>query len=177
MLSHGSISLSSSFFSNFCLVTVPWMKISQASSSLKTVSFIETASCLVIAIALHLLMLLWHASILFTVKSNKKSPTEFRAVLFVASQKTLLFAVTVISFLNEDEVGELGLITIPCILMHFSQAMIDAPISSYLGKYSKTEEQCMIECQQQEKTSDIEAPGSAPVVAATVGVENKASHQ
>ena len=46
----------------------------------------------------------------------------------MTSQKTLPVSVTVISFLGS--VGEVGLMTIPCIIGHLSQLFIDAYISS-----------------------------------------------
>lgn len=53
---------------------------------------------------------------------------EFKAVVLMASQKTLPVSVTVISFLGA--IGEEGLMTVPCIIGHMSQLFIDAYISS-----------------------------------------------
>lgn len=46
----------------------------------------------------------------------------------MASQKTLPVSVVVIGFL--DDLGEEGLMTIPCIVGHMSQLFIDAYIAS-----------------------------------------------
>lgn len=46
----------------------------------------------------------------------------------MASQKTLPVSVVVIGFL--DDLGEEGLMTIPCIVAHMSQLFIDAYIAS-----------------------------------------------
>jgi len=55
---------------------------------------------------------------------------EWKAVLILSSQKSVAVAVTVISYLDPDQVGDLGLITVPCIAGHISQLFIDAFIVS-----------------------------------------------
>ncbi|CAM9368229.1 unnamed protein product, partial [Heterosigma akashiwo] len=66
------------------------------------------------------------------LRADRRAPMEYRATLIMASQKTLPFAVSVISFLDES-VGEAGLITIPCILMHLSQLFCRRHVGLLLG--------------------------------------------
>jgi len=54
---------------------------------------------------------------------------EKRAVLLIASQKTLPVAVTIISYFGAS-VGNKGLITLPCILAYLAQLFIDSFIVS-----------------------------------------------
>lgn len=50
----------------------------------------------------------------------------YKAVLIVTSQKTLPVAITVISFLDPEQVGSPGLVSIPPILSHLTQIIIDS---------------------------------------------------
>jgi sodium/bile acid cotransporter 7 len=54
---------------------------------------------------------------------------ERKAVIILASQKTLPVAVTVISFLDGESLGgrvlDVGIVVIPCILCHLCQLLID----------------------------------------------------
>lgn len=53
---------------------------------------------------------------------------ELVAAVIVASQKSLPYSIIVVSFLGEH--GNVGLMTIPCIMGHLSQLFIDAYLSS-----------------------------------------------
>ena len=58
---------------------------------------------------------------------------DFKAVLFMASQKTLPISIAVISLLPEAKFGSQGLLTIPCIIGHLSQLFIDAFLASQMA--------------------------------------------
>lgn len=60
-------------------------------------------------------------------------PRDYKAVIFMASQKTLPISVAVISFLPEADFGSQGLLTIPCIIGHLSQLFMDAFIASRMA--------------------------------------------
>ena len=68
--------------------------------------------------------------VLTTPPPNRNSPPlikELTACLF-CSQKTLPVAMAALSFLNEEQIGDAGLVAIPCIVGHLSQLFIDARI-------------------------------------------------
>lgn len=56
---------------------------------------------------------------------------EFKAVVIISSQKSLIVSVTVISTLGG--IGEEGLMIIPCIIGHLSQLFIYSYVSSRWG--------------------------------------------
>jgi solute carrier family 10 (sodium/bile acid cotransporter), member 7 len=58
---------------------------------------------------------------------------DYKAVVFMGSQKTLPIALAVIAFLPESIFGLHGLLTIPCIIGHLSQLFIDAFIASRMA--------------------------------------------
>mmetsp|Transcript_23452 Transcript_23452/g.30640 ORF Transcript_23452/g.30640 Transcript_23452/m.30640 type:complete len:477 (+) Transcript_23452:230-1660(+) len=124
---------------NFCLALIVWMKFSQSASALLGAPGLDVLFVILAANMLHVMMLAFNYGSMKLLKIDSKNPKEFRATLIMASQKTLPFAVTVISFLDES-VGEAGLLTIPCILMHLSQLFVDAYIASYYGAKKEDED-------------------------------------
>lgn len=58
---------------------------------------------------------------------------DFKAVLVMASQKTLPISLSVISFLPVETFGAHGLLTIPCIVGHLTQLFMDAFIASKMA--------------------------------------------
>ncbi|CAM9869040.1 unnamed protein product, partial [Heterosigma akashiwo] len=116
--------------SNFLLVMLPWIKISQASTSLKNTAVTQLLFCLSAAAVLHILILVINCAVLVGGRANVHSPREFRSVLFMASQKTMLLAMSMISFLPEQGIGQVGLVIIPCIILHSLQLFMDAPLAS-----------------------------------------------
>lgn len=58
---------------------------------------------------------------------------DFKAVLIMASQKTLPIAIAIISFLPAETFGAQGLLTIPCIIGHLSQLFIDAFLTARMA--------------------------------------------
>lgn len=58
---------------------------------------------------------------------------DFKAVLFMASQKTLPISISVISFLPVETFGPQGLLTIPCIVGHLTHLFMDAFITSKMA--------------------------------------------
>ena len=58
---------------------------------------------------------------------------ELKAVVILASQKTLPVSVAVISVVTEDA-GEQGLMSIACIIAHISQIIFD---SFFVGKWAE----------------------------------------
>lgn len=53
---------------------------------------------------------------------------ELIAVVLMSSQKTLVVSITIVGFLGD--IGEEGLMTIPCIVAHMAQLFVDSYIAS-----------------------------------------------
>merc|ERR1711991_849928 len=64
---------------------------------------------------------------------------ERKAVVILASQKTLPVSVTIIDFLP-DAMGSKGVMVLPCILAHFVQILIDGYIVAQSDKIFDVDE-------------------------------------
>ena len=118
--------------SNAALISIPWMKFSESSGRLAEV---EPASLLILALsglAIHALYLLFNGGACMLLRLEAAAR---KAVVLMASQKTLPVAMTVLAFLPESAVSpELkGLIAIPCIVFHLGQIFMDAVIATRWG--------------------------------------------
>jgi sodium/bile acid cotransporter 7 len=125
-------------FSSFLLIAVPWMSISAASDLLAATNGGLVAALAALGIALHALLLVFNY---FCCMLMNRGPSglhiglaERKAVVVNASQKTLNTAVAVIALLPSS-VGDKGLITVPCIIAHFAQIIMDAFIVAYWKKF------------------------------------------
>ena len=116
---------------NSALIAIVWMSISKSRGMLVGESALNICVIVLAGIGLHVVLLAanWTA----TTPVLRLPEKERRAVLLMASQKTLPVAVTVISYLDEARWGGHGLIAIPCIVGHVSQLFIDAFIA---GKWA-----------------------------------------
>eukprot|EP00942_MAST-04A_sp_MAST-4A-sp1_P002027 g2027.t1 len=110
--------------SSFLLVMVPWMKVSTSVEKMNQVDFGSIVACFGIGAAIHLLYL---GINLIGTKFLKLDIPERKAVVILASQKTLPVSVTIIDFLP-DAMGSKGVMVLPCILAHFVQILIDGYI-------------------------------------------------
>ena len=117
-------------FSSFLLVMVPWMKVSTSVDKMNTVDVGSIIACLGIGTAIHLIYL--GINLIGTKSLNLKIP-ERKAVVLLASQKTLPVSVTIIDFLP-DAMGSKGVMVLPCILAHFVQILIDGYIVAQSDK-------------------------------------------
>ncbi len=118
-----------SLTSNAALISVPWMKFSQSSERLTQVAPLELVILVAAGLAIHVLYLLLN---LGAIKLLPVGWAEGKAVVLLASQKTLPVAVTVLAFLPVPEETK-GLIAIPCITFHFGQIFLDAFIATHWG--------------------------------------------
>ncbi|GMH34795.1 hypothetical protein BSKO_02656 [Bryopsis sp. KO-2023] len=126
-----------SLTSSVSLVCIVWQTLSRSQEGIMKQSVVNILEALAGAIAMHLVFLAFN---FVGVGILRLSDRERKAVLIMASQKTLPVTVTVISFLKESEVGDLGLITIPCVIAHISQLFIDAYIVGvWIAKYEAQE--------------------------------------
>ena len=121
-----------SLASNAALISIPWMKFSESSQRL---ALVDPASLLILVLsglAIHGVYLLVNGGVcaLMPIETAAR-----RAVVLMASQKTLPVAMTVLAFLPETVVSpELkGLIAIPCITFHLGQIFMDAFIATRWG--------------------------------------------
>jgi len=118
-----------SLASNVALISVPWMKFSQSSEQLAQVAPLELLLLVVGGLAIHLLYLALNMS---AIKLLPVGLAEGKAVVLLASQKTLPVAMTVLAFLPVPDETK-GLIAIPCITFHFGQIFLDAFLATRWG--------------------------------------------
>lgn len=64
---------------------------------------------------------------------------ERKSVWLLASQKTLPVAMTILTYLKEEDVGDHGLVAIPMIIGHMSQLFIDSYISLKWAEWAALE--------------------------------------
>lgn len=112
--------------SNVALISIPWMKFSQSSDRLAQ---IDVGSLLILVgagIGVHLVFLVLNDG---AARLLRLGLPERKAVVLLASQKTLPVALTVLAFLPLPlEVK--GLVAIPCITSHLGQIFIDAVVAT-----------------------------------------------
>lgn len=113
--------------SNAALITIPWMKFSESAERLARIGFTSLAVVVLGGMLVHLLYLLLN----YGASRVLRLPSEVRrAVVLVASQKTLPVAMTVLAFLPLP--GEVrGLVAIPCVILHLGQIFFDAFVATH----------------------------------------------
>eukprot|EP01025_Chloroclados_australasicus_P005954 TRINITY_DN11966_c0_g1_i11.p1 TRINITY_DN11966_c0_g1~~TRINITY_DN11966_c0_g1_i11.p1 ORF type:complete len:432 (-),score=31.85 TRINITY_DN11966_c0_g1_i11:2800-4095(-) len=111
-----------SMVNNGSLIMVVWQTISKSQESIVNTRFTSILLLIVAGVVLHLVFLSFNSVIAKLVGWKKE---EFRAVVILASQKTLPVSVTIISFFSSS-VGVQGLIVLPCIIGHLSQLFMDS---------------------------------------------------
>ena len=117
-------------FSSLLLVMVPWMSVSKEADKFNTMSGAEVVAVFGIGIVLHfsfLCMTYFPARRLFPLAERK-------AVVILGSQKTLPVALSVISFLPLA-LGSHGLMSLPCIISHFCQIVMDGVVAARWAEY------------------------------------------
>lgn len=114
------------------LSLVPWIQVSRSRSLLFSVKPKAFAIIVTIGVLLHLALLAFNATTLQVLSCLKqKEESVFarkeyaRAVILVASQKTLPVLVAVVEQLG-GALGESGLLVIPCVAAHINQIIIDS---------------------------------------------------
>ncbi|EFJ16605.1 hypothetical protein SELMODRAFT_421689 [Selaginella moellendorffii] len=105
---------------------VPWMQISSSRSLLLQLDARNLIAALFLGIALHFMFLAVNMFLVSLIKTGSKEDDEAssRAVILVASQKTLPVSVAVVETLKAGEGS--GLLVLPCIAAHFSQIILDS---------------------------------------------------
>ncbi len=121
------------FLPSLCVVGTVWMSVSASVDTLKGMNLVLLLLMVVAAFAVHgaLLLLCWLSRYLY-----RPEPSEWRALLFTASQKTLPVAIGVLAALDQP----VGLAIVVCIIFHFLQLFLDSIIASQMGQRQKRRE-------------------------------------
>lgn len=112
--------------SNGCIVLIAFLKLSESAKSLAAAGALALFLVLLLALAIHALYLGFN---LLGCRLLRLPDAQLRSVVIMASQKTLPMAMAVLAALP-PELGEPGLIAIPCIVSHLSQIFVDAFIAT-----------------------------------------------
>jgi hypothetical protein len=127
--------------SSSLLISVPWMSMSAASDDIGRARPADIALLCLLGAALHAALLCLNfagcAGVAAAAGAAGLPPmglAERKAVVISASQKTLNTAISVIAFLP-PALGDRGLITVPCIIAHFAQIIMDGFLVSYWRKF------------------------------------------
>jgi sodium/bile acid cotransporter 7 len=115
---------------NGSLICIVWQVLSSAQEDIINTAFGTLCLIALAAILLHVAYLIVN---FILVKIFRFPHREAAAVLIMASEKTLPMAVTVIAATG-DALGPTGQLTVPAVLAHISQVLIDAFLCDYLGK-------------------------------------------
>jgi solute carrier family 10 (sodium/bile acid cotransporter), member 7 len=115
--------------SNAALICIPWMKFSQSSEKLTQIGALSMGTLVVAGVLVHVVFLAVNTG---AVRLLRLELPERKAVVLLASQKTLPVALTVLAFL--PVAPELkGLVAIPCITSHLGQIFVDAVVATRWG--------------------------------------------
>lgn len=124
-----------SMISSLLLGLVPWMQTSCSREMLLLVDPIQLLASIFCGIALHAVYVIFNTTVMWFFPAywgNKggDQTSAARAVILVASQKTLPVLVAVVAKLN-GALGESGLLVLPCIATHLSQILFDSVLVGY----------------------------------------------
>ncbi|CAL5021672.1 unnamed protein product [Urochloa decumbens] len=119
------------------LSLVPWIQVSRSRSLILSVQIKALAVAVTIGVLLHFVLLAFNAAMLQILsRLEQKGESVFakkeyaRAVILVASQKTLPVLIAVVDQLG-GALGESGFLVIPCIAAHINQIIIDSMIVNW----------------------------------------------
>ncbi|CAL4887559.1 unnamed protein product [Urochloa decumbens] len=119
------------------LSLVPWIQVSRSRSLILSVQVKALAVAVTIGVLLHLALLAFNVAMLQILSClEQKGESVFakkeyaRAVILVASQKTLPVLIAVVDQLG-GALGESGFLVIPCIAAHINQIIIDSMIVNW----------------------------------------------
>uniref|UniRef100_A0A0E0CLG8 Probable sodium/metabolite cotransporter BASS4, chloroplastic n=1 Tax=Oryza meridionalis TaxID=40149 RepID=A0A0E0CLG8_9ORYZ len=119
------------------LSLVPWIQVSRSRSLLLSVQPKAFAVAVTVGVLLHFALLAFNAAALHILSHLEQrgvsvfARNEYaRAVILVASQKTLPVLVAVVEQLG-GALGESGLLVIPCVAAHINQIIIDSIIVNW----------------------------------------------
>ena len=115
--------------SNLALISVPWMKFSESSAALAEVALGSLVVLIAAGLAIHMLYLGMNAAVCGSLGVEVAAR---KAVVLLASQKTLPVAMTVLALIPEEVLASdiKGLVAIPCITFHLGQIFLDAVVAT-----------------------------------------------
>ena len=115
--------------SNLALISVPWMKFSESSAALADVALGSLVVLIAAGLAIHMLYLGMNAAVCGSLGVEVAAR---KAVVLLASQKTLPVAMTVLALIPEEVLASdvKGLVAIPCITFHLGQIFLDAVVAT-----------------------------------------------
>jgi sodium/bile acid cotransporter 7 len=116
------------------------------------------------AIVEHLIFLTFNIVVSWLLRFPEQ---ERKAIIIMCSQKNLPTAATIISYFDPNSVGNLGLITVPCIVFYIMQLFIDSFIANTWA--SKYERLSQVEAQYKAELSALEA--AADVQEGAIGTD------
>ncbi|CAO2046007.1 unnamed protein product [Urochloa humidicola] len=119
------------------LSLVPWIQVSRSRSLILSVQVKALVAAVAIGVLLHFALLAFNvATLQIMSRLEQKGESVFakkeyaRAVILVASQKTLPVLIAVVDQLG-GALGESGFLVIPCIAAHINQIIIDSMIVNW----------------------------------------------
>jgi len=116
------------------------MSISKSQDKIVQLDGSSLVALLLVGLSIHVIYLVFNFVV---AKHVLRLPIAMsKSVVIMCSQKTLPMAMTIVSFLP-PEVGEQGLISIPCILSHLVQVFVDAFICARWANYTDTEQEAL----------------------------------
>lgn len=110
------------YISAVLLISVPWLIISKSSDKLKAMGVGQFFLLTLLGTVLHLLLLCFNYAVCMILPMQLP---EKKAVVINASQKTVNTAMSVISLMPEGLLDK-GLLSLPCLLSHLVQVIIDS---------------------------------------------------
>ncbi|KAL0910462.1 hypothetical protein M5K25_021447 [Dendrobium thyrsiflorum] len=129
-----------SMTSAILLSLVPWIQVSRSKSLLLTVRPEVFATAMIMGALVHIILLAFNTFAVRTLsmlsgdeQSILAKRENARAVIIVASQKTLPVMVAVVEQLR-GALGEPGLLVLPCVAAHINQIIIDSFLVSWWMK-------------------------------------------
>lgn len=126
---------------NGSLVAIVWQTCSRSSSDILDQTAATIFPVIFAGIIVHVIYLLINGAVTEGMeRANIMGWKERKAVWLLTSQKTLPVAMTILTYLDEDKVGDKGLIAIPMIIGHMSQLFIDSYISGVWAERTEKEE-------------------------------------
>jgi len=122
--------------SSALLISLPWIMMSRSSAQLHQVELLPFAALLGLGIAMHLVLLVLNY---FGARAVPWiALAERKAIVISGSQKTINTAVSVLVALPA-QMGDAGLLVLPCLICHFAQTVIDAFLIAQWAKYVDAE--------------------------------------
>ncbi len=117
-----------------CIILIVWMAVSRSRPEILSIPGEMIWDLLAAVVLFHPILLLIAWSVAKGLPLERPDVTAF---VFVGAEKTLPISVSVLALLvgaNPELEMQLGMATVTCVILHFSQIMMDASIAAKLSK-------------------------------------------